>query len=223
MTTSIDNTEPANKTSAKRMAIMLILAFLGGHLNAVGAWATLTTTISLPPRVDSGMALFSQNIPLGIFFSVLAFLLLSTSFLALSLCQGRGRRQIIAGVLGTVTFIVGVVISEAMAHSGLFNDLTPAWEISLAIAIAVCLLTSGGIKGWSGLVGLVLGLIIGTGLRTTNLFSQSSLAFSSIWLSAVFFPEVFSRRAGWRTVLFGGLLWVALVGLSSLIDRSLSI
>lgn len=222
MSTSVE-TYYANETSVKRMAIMLVLAFLGGHLNAFGAWATARATISLPPRAETGMGLFSQNIALGIFFLVLAFLLLLASFLMISLYAERGRRQIMAGFLGSVVCIIAVMISETIAYSGLFNDLTPAWEISLGIAITVCLLASGRIKGWADLVGLVLGLIVGTGLRTTNLFFQSSLAFSSIWLSAVFFLELFSRRAGWRAALFGALFWIALIGLSSLIDRSLSI
>jgi hypothetical protein len=132
----------------------------------------------------------------------------------------HGPCQWIAGFLGAIILAMGITATQTMVLSRLFFEtLTPVQivlTIGLVIANAIIfsLLVSGRIQGWRALAGLGLGLLIGIGLCVTNLQSSAYYVFSPLWLSAVFFLELFSHRAGWRTVLVGLLLWLGLIALS---------
>jgi hypothetical protein len=208
---------PTNQTSVKRMAIILALAFLGSQLNLAGALVLL---------LEYMLSGFSPNLIGATVLILLAFFLLFASFLALSLYPQHGPRQILAGFLALIPWIVGMTASyntQLFHLLGLdpYDNILHSYvrEISIATAIAVCLYVSGRIKGWLGLTGLSLGLLIGIWLRTSNLYTPINIDYAPLWLSTAFFSELFSRRAGWRAALAGILLLGGLIGLAALVAR----
>jgi hypothetical protein len=206
-----------NQTTVKRMAIMMMLAFAGSQLSTLGAFATFMAALAVSRGTFLGIP-NHPNIGEGIAMAVLAALLFLASFLALSLYPEHGRRQVAVGFLALVAWVIGFFfIARLLELAYIYERFTPTLEICSCIAIMICLLVSGRIKGWLGLAGLGLGLAIGIGLCTTKLkLSPDSLDFSPLWLSAVFYSELFSRRAGWRAALVGALLWAGLIALSAL-------
>jgi hypothetical protein len=208
-----------NKTSAQKMTIILVFAFIGSLLNGAGAGTATVAVLILSPQ-GNGTWISPRDLGAGVMFALLALLLFLASFLTLSLYPRSGRHQIMAGVLGIIGLAIGLITVHFLPRGWASTELT-LLSACVGFAIAICLLVNNRIKGWTDLGGLELGLLIGIGLRISNLYSSSSLVYSPIWLSAVFFPELFSRRAGWHVALLGFLLWVGLIALSVLLARFL--
>ncbi len=216
MSTSVE-TVPGDKTSAKRMVIMLILAFLGSILNLFGGLTIFVVYMGF---------FYSTNYVTGVALAGLAFLLLFLSFLTLSLYPKRGLRQVAAGLLAIIPWGLGLIASYSVPLFKLEKiDNLPFILLATGIgfAIAISLLISGRIKGGADMGGVALGLLIGTVLRMTNLFHQSSYDFSPLWLTAVLFSEIFSRRATIRAVIFGIFFCAGLIMLSAFITNVLKL
>jgi hypothetical protein len=75
---------PTNQTTVKRMAIMMMLAFAGSQLSALGAFATFMAVLAVSKGTFLGIP-NHPNIGEGIGMAILAALLFLASFLALSL------------------------------------------------------------------------------------------------------------------------------------------
>ena len=196
------------------MGIILILAFVGAQLSALGTFTAFLAAYTFAPNLTQA-PFGTPIISYGIGMAILAVLLLSASFLALSLYPEHGKRQIAAGFLAVVVLAVGLMVISSIARLlrlDPYETSTPTQAVSLGIGIAVCLLVSGRIKGWRDLAGLGSGLAIGIGLRLTSLYVPLSFDFSSIWMSSVFFSELLSGRASWRAAGVGMLLWAVLSG-----------
>jgi hypothetical protein len=220
MHTSVE-TYSAGTTTVKKMGTMLILAFVGAQLSAFGSFAAFLAAYVFAPNLAQepfGTPIISG----GIGMAILAVLLLSASFLALSLYPEHGKRQMAAGFLAVVVLVVGLMVISSIARLlrlDPYETTIPTQEVSLGIGIAFCLLVSGRIKGWRDLAGLGSGLAIGIGLRLTSLYIPLSFDFSSIWMSSVFFSELLSGRASWRAAGVGTLLWAGLIALSVLVTH----
>jgi len=217
MNTPAEMTLPAEKTSAKTMAILLVLALLGALLNSFGIGVAFSAILSVPTGY-SGFSFFSQSQSVAqvIILAVLAFIIFWASFLTLSLYPVSGRRQMIAGFCGCVAMVIGAMAGYLILNLGLaFTNkisFVMMMEISLGVGITVCLIVSGRVKSLSVMIGLVLGLAIGIALCNV-IIDPSHLNYPMLWLSAVLFSELLSRRAGWGAVLIGALFWVSFVGL----------
>jgi len=215
MKTSVE-TCPAGTTTVKRITIILLLAFLGGQLSLfVNLFWSMADGALNPNNSGGGLfSLFSYNPAAGIKLAVIVFLFACANFLMLSLYPEHGWHQLAAGLLGAVAWVAGYT-----AGNFLNNSLPYGYRpnislqiIGILIAIPICLL----VKHWPDLVGLVLGLSIGVGLCMLELRS-----LTPIWLSAVFFLELLSRRATRWAALTGSLLWIGLLLLDILISRRL--
>jgi hypothetical protein len=210
-------TTPANPTTVKRMTIILILAFVASQINLFVdfLWQITLSTLN-PDNTPTGLFyLFSYNPEAGTFLAAIVFLLLCINFLTLSLYPEHGWRQVAAGFLGAVAWIAGRIAENHLSQS-LSYDLRFSFVIiGTLIAIPICLLASGRVKSLSDLAGLGLGLLIGAGVYIINLyFGSKEIIFAPIWLSAVFFLELFSRRASHSAILVGALLWIGLMMLA---------
>jgi hypothetical protein len=220
--TSIEDI-PDEKISARRKAIFMpVLAFLGAQLNNAGVWCAIIAKSQLNTNNFGGFInVFSSNPFTGIAIAILAFLLLWASFLMLSLYHERGRRQVVAGFLGVISWIIGSVGSYSVMESLNFvprdQILIFAMGIGTAIGITVCLLVGHKLERLPDIIGLVLGLLIGIGLCIINPKLSMTFVFYPIWLSGLVFQELFSHRAGWMATLVGGLLGVVLMVLAMLI------
>jgi hypothetical protein len=212
------------------MTIMLVLAFLGSLLSMAGKVIVILASSFLDPA-NSGSGNFFQPIfgydpATGILTVIVAFLLFLAGCLTLSLYPKRERRQWSAGFLAAIVLTIRYFAYDKRPFPLLEFDPTGKnalflLGLSIGIAIMVCLLVSGRIKGWLGLTGLGIGLGIGIALSMTKITGFYNFNFSPLWLSAVFFPELLSRRLDWQAALTGGLFWVGLIVLSMFLTGAL--
>ncbi len=206
---------PADQMPVKRMAIILILAFLGSQLNLfVELWGQIAGGLFNPNNSDGGLfSLFSYDLAAGIKLATIVFLFAWANFLMLSLYPEHGWRQTAAGFLGATAWVVGHIAGNFLDNSlpyG-YHPSVSLQIIGILIAIPICLLVSGRVKRFPDLAGLGLGLLIGMGLCMIALGGMAP-----IWLSAVFFLELFSQRASRKALFIGGVLWIGLMALDVL-------
>jgi len=141
-------------------------------------------------------------------------------FLAHSLKKGVG-----SGLLSLVALGVGGALVGQLYGTWITSDAMLPLPLALitGVQITVLELTTGDIRSKPGIVGLGVGLAIGTilttvlarlvdpyGQRLLEVFSIPWLAYSIlVWLTTVFFVELFTRRVSWG----GVMVWTGLVGL----------
>jgi hypothetical protein len=124
-------------------------------------------------------------------------------------------------------FIVWYVVSRLIIDEvRLAQTLEEALSLTLVAGsgVSVVELVTRDIHERSGLIGLLTGIMAGfflslvyalifmpvyaRGPRVNDLFLIGwSAHFALVWLSAFFFPELFTRRVGWG----GVLIWVGLI------------
>ena len=141
----------------------------------------------------------------GLWFVALIILAAGPVFLGLYFKPGwHGFRN------GTLAF---VAMAGGLLVGWLLRDLLQAanlvylsYGVSASLLITTLLVLSGKIRSKRDLAGLVAAIIVGLALSFRfglisgrSLWSWSfSAPFLWIWLSSVFFPDLFSNRAGWR-------------------------
>jgi hypothetical protein len=211
---------PANQTTVKRMAIILILAFLGSQLNIfIILFGQLAGGLLDSNNSGHGLfSLFSYDLAAGLKLAAIVFLFAWGNFLMLSLYPEHGFRQVAAGFLGAVVLVVCLIISTIFLPYDLRSLLQ---IIGFLAAIMACLLVSGRVKRLPDLAGMGLGLLTGIELCMIGVYFSNRLTVAPIWLSAVFFLEMLSRRANRNAAFIGGFLWIGLMALEALLVRFL--
>jgi hypothetical protein len=145
----------------------------------------------------------------------LAFLLIGPSLMGLYL--ERDKHGLFSGFLGLISMV-------AVIFAGYFLNLLDIKIInylflglSAGFGIAVILLVGKIVKLRREIIGLGLGIAFGIAISVglTMIINANrlydylySLPFLWVWLSTVFFPELFSRRTDWRGALVYILLMV---------------
>ena len=173
MNPSIENS-PTHPTSVKSMLILLVLAFLGSLLNTAGIWVLILLQLGYGARLADPARLSSLPVKdalIVFLFAAVAFVLLLAGFLGLSLYPERGRRQWAGGLLAVVLWSIGVASVYSLAarwpdliHGGIFSLLL---QIGVGISVGFSILASERIKDGRDLLGLGVGLVIGTCLLDT--------------------------------------------------------
>jgi len=207
-----------SKPPWSRVTTNLLITLLASLLNISGTLLLVGLVFEFSPNPPNSF--FNgptESINVGIFRGLLAFLLLFSSFLGLSLYP-RPRPSwhpfaIALVVLGTYYF--GAIFSSLYLAPalGIYNPLNFIIEVSAGISITALLFVTRRVSAWSRLLGLIFGLIVGVGIYTIgNPQNSTNVAFGFpwIWLSAVFFPDLFNRRVGWQ----GIVVWLAFMILS---------
>jgi len=211
----------ANETSVKRIAIILGLAFLGSELSLFAAVTMVVANFGfiISYTFDAKLAAIAAL--------ALSVLLLFGSFLAQTRYPRRGKIQVVGACLAILPWEAGMILSFAVPY---WNpaDFIPWLPYTLRVsgvglALVCALLASGRIRGLPDLIGLGLGILLGIGLLTTDLYKTIYFDYSALWLSAVFFSELLSKRMNWRSALLGFGLWAGLILLSIYITRLLQI
>ena len=214
-------------TSAIKMAIMLILAFISSILSMIGMYfvVVLAPWALTPTSGPSPIPTLPYNPTGGLHLLGWAFLLFLASGLVISLYPEHGWRQALAGLLFAVTLSMGLALYEITYYFHIYTGFFII-EISIYIAIVVAMPVSGRVKGWADIIGLAVGgLISGLGLSILHLWilnSPANSAYSSfasicIWWNTVFFSELFSHRLSKSGVFAGTLLWALLIVLELLL------
>jgi hypothetical protein len=202
---------PDNKTSVKRMAIILILAFLGSQLNLFVALGGQIAGGLLDPNNSGGglFSLFSYDLAAGIKLAAIVFLFAWVNFLMLSLYPEHGWRQTAAGFLGATAWVVGHIAGNFLDSSLPYGyDPTVSLQIiGVLIAIPICLLVSGRVKRLADLAGLELGLLIGMGLCMIALGGMALILTTLPNLIALYLtPTIHKTWIG--IVMLGTILFV---------------
>jgi hypothetical protein len=215
--TSMNSPEaiPTKETSVKRMAIILILAFLGSQLNFIGEFFALLGNGTIILSISGSWFSSLSYGPVAIKLAAIVYSLMWMSFLTISLYPEHGWRQVVAGFLGVIAWAIGRAGNSNNFLIQLFH-LGPVFFppfIGILVAIPVCLLVSCRIKRLPDLATLGLGLLIGAGLYILKIYFGWDNGLAPIWLSAMFFLELLSRRASWKVALIGGLFSITLMAL----------
>ena len=202
----------------KRTTIALLLTWLGSFINLLAVLSALGATFGLANSPGGGsfdVGLGSGNPAAGFFFAVLALILLAGSFWIVNVYPKFGRREAFAAFLALISYLIGAIIAGYIIApaKGIYDPLNLDLEVGAAISIAVLLLFRKSTHTWRELIGLGLGLTIGIILYSIENPVNSirfAYGYSWIWLSAVFFSELFSHRSNWRVAS----IWIILMMIS---------
>ncbi len=199
-------------TTIKKMSILLMLAFLGSQFSAFGhfMWIWMVQPM-LNSYLRGGVIRLTPDYdPIrGIITAAGLFLLVLVGLLLLCLYIKRGRLQVGVALLGASIWLGGHVIKDAYWPNG-------SYELFLIIVnasvVSFCLLLSRK-TGWADLTGLGLGLLIGVGVFffSKNVSQNALFSLAPIWLSAVFLPELISKRASIGALSVGVLLGLVFI------------
>ena len=215
-------TESSNtQTSLGKLAITLLVTALCSQALPVGllmlVGATVANAIGGGPQNDV--------------WENLGLILILGSTLLLGLYLRPGWRGICIGLLGLIDVVCGFLFELGMPSGTIVESLPDnsipyliheglSYIFPVVAGIVAILWFAGKIKStqeWIGLgVGVVVGVVMCIGLATgvgishlgnTVEYVRFHLPFLYIWLSAVFFPELLSRRTDW----LGLLIWIAIM------------
>jgi len=157
----------------------------------------------------------------GLFWiPALAFLLLGPLLLGLYL--ERDKHGLSSGFLGLIAMLAMILTGYflGLLDTKIINYLF--LDLSAGFGIVVILLFGKIMKLPREIIGLGLGIAVGIAISVgfTVIFNVDrlfdflfSLPFLWVWLSAVFFPELLSRRTDWRGALMYILLMVIATGI----------
>lgn len=211
-------TSSITQSSQNNTRLMLFIAFLCSIANHLGlALIALSVAINIL-RFSTTDERTVPLLVLGTFF-------LFGGLFALNIYPANKQNRLFISFLLFVTFtvtavsslyLVGWIIYKLFARN--FDNL---FYFSIMIgagtvaSLIVFLLITGRIKNRTEYAGLGLGVAMGVILSFLSMLNPEypdilSFDFSPVWLSIVFFPELLSRRAGWRDTL----LWAGMVLLS---------
>jgi hypothetical protein len=157
--------------------------------------------------------------------SIVALIVLSAGPILLSLYFNWNRNGLKNGILASIILAVcggigyyleGILIPFDSPSQNYLSGIS--FVVSASITIIFLLILNGKIKNNVDYTGLILGTVIGFGIWIIfkeRFLTDPSFTFINgffingstyapfvwIWLSAVFFPELFSRRMDWRGVI----------------------
>lgn len=202
-----------HETSIKKITILLMLAFLCSQLSALGhlLWILIVyPLLNSYPRGGGLIQLTSDYDPVkGMIAVVGLFLMILIGLLLLCLYIKRGWLQAGVALLGAVIWVGGHFIKDAYWHDGSYDSFL---IIVNAGVVFLCLLLCRK-TGWADFAGLGLGLLVGIGIFffSKNVSQNALFSLAPIWLSAVFLPEVLSKRASIGAIAIGILLFLVFI------------
>ncbi|MCG2785357.1 MAG: hypothetical protein L6461_09665 [Anaerolineae bacterium] len=211
-------TSSITQTSQNNTSLMLFMAFLGSIANHLGM-ALIALSIGI--NILRFSSTDERTVPLfvlGIFF-------LFGGFFAITIYPANKQNKLFISFLLFVTFtvtaassfyLVGWIIYKLFARNiDVLNYVDISIGAGIIVSLAIFLFMTARIKSRAEYAGLGQGVAIGiilSFLSTLNPEYPYILSFGSspVWLSIVFFPELLSRRAGWRdTLLWAGMVLVS--------------
>ena len=194
------------QTSPGKLATTLIVTALCSQLPYIGILAAFFAFFMSEggPMNTIPQPLSASDVVVLSILWIVPFAILSIGPVFLSLYFNRNLRGFKNGLLTSITLIGCFVITWHI------YILKQPYPVSASIAVAFLLIVNGKIRNKSDFMGLALAILIGfiLSLGIVPMVEQTSLLFTNIpmlslwiWLSAVFFPELFSRRTDWRGAL----------------------
>ena len=214
------NTETSNsQISPGKLAITLLVTAVCSQLPFVAGIAALIADLS---RIGGIMGVGPQPdslIALVWFFgsSLIAIVLLCAGPVFLSLFFNWNWNSLKSGIFVSIVLIICGEISWHMEDQYSLNGIS--YEITGSVVIALLLFFIRKIRNKLDFLQLVFAILIGLFISwqislcfhqnpSISIIAVIPLPFLWTWLSAVFFPELFSRRTDWRGALIYILITV---------------
>jgi hypothetical protein len=211
MKTQSSNTQ----ISLGKLAITLLVTALCSQLPFVAVFPAMLAMLTrgggimgVGPPPDSAIAL-------AWFFgsSIIAIALLCAGPVFLSLFFNQSWSNLKNGIFVSIVLAICGGISLYVESHYRLNGIS--FAATGSVVIALLLVFNGKIKNNLDFLLLILAILIGLVISwqiSLNFYRSPSMieipmSFLEIWLSAVFFPELFSRRTDWR----GALMYILLI------------